>query len=146
MARPEYETEADRQIENDVSQIVSKAWNCKLTKLPVKYHLDYAVVRNEVIIGFLELKSRNYTMAQLDRMGGFFVSLDKFMSAQRLNKATGLPSIIMIKALDGIYYASFHNAKIKSVKMEGRKDRKDWQDVEPCVLLATDQFKLFQKK
>ena len=73
------------------------------------------------------------------------MSLDKFMSAKELNATTGLPCMIVLNALDGIWYTTFHDAKVISYRIKGRVDRNDWQDMEPCVVLDTDQFKLFKK-
>jgi len=144
MSRPYYETNKDLDTEKQVSKVLSEAWNCKLVKMPVKYHLDYAMIRGESIVGFSELKSPKYSLAQFNGWGGFFISLDKFMSAQKLNASTGLPCMIILNATDGIWYTTFHDAKINEFKVKGRQDRGDWQDMEPCVILDTDQFKLFK--
>lgn len=145
MARPEYETQKDLDKEKSISQVLSDTWKCSLVKMPIKYHLDYAIVKDEKIVGFCELKSPNYALADFKRFGGFFISLDKFMSAKKMNESTGLPCMIVINATDGIWYTTFHDAKFISFKITGRKDRGDWQDMEPCIVLDTDQFKLFKK-
>jgi hypothetical protein len=146
MARAYYETSKDLDKEKQIAQILNDSWNCTLSKIPVKYHLDYVIERDEKIVGFCELKSPNYSLADFKRFGGFFISLDKFMSAKKLNETTGLPCIIVINALDGIWYATFHDAEITSFKVKGRKDRGDWQDIEPCAVLNTEQFKLLKDK
>ena len=144
MSRPQYETGKDLDKEKQVSAILGSAWSCTFIKMPIKYHLDYAMLRDENIQGFCELKSPNYALADFTRFGGFFISLDKFMSAKKLNDATGLPCMIVLNALDGVWYTTFHDAKLTSIKMKGRKDRGDWQDMEPCAVLDTSQFKILK--
>lgn len=146
MSRPLYEKQADLDKERSLADKLSEKWNCQLVKMPIKYHLDYAMLRDEKIVGFCEMKSPNYSLSDFKRFGGFFISLDKFMSANKLNSSTMLPCFIVLNASDGIWYASFHDAKLTAIKMKGRKDRKDWQDMEPCVVLDTDQFKLLEEK
>ncbi|CAB4133834.1 hypothetical protein UFOVP263_18 [uncultured Caudovirales phage] len=146
MTRAYYETASDLDKEKTVAEILNTAWKCSLTKMPVKYHLDYVIIRDDKIVGFCELKSPNYSLADFKRFGGFFISLDKFMNAKKMNEATGLPCFIVINALDGLWYATFHNANITYFKVKGRKDRNDWQDIEPCAVLDTEQFKLLKGK
>jgi hypothetical protein len=146
MSRPIYESKQDLDREKQLSTILSEAWSCSFVKMPIKYHLDYAMLRDEKIVGFCEMKSPNYSLADFRRFGGFFISLDKFMSSNKLNGTTMLPCFIVLNALDGVWYASFHDAKLTAIKMKGRKDRNDWQDMEPCVVLDTDQFKLLGEK
>jgi len=146
MNRPIYESKEDLTNENKIKTVLEAKWSCELTKLPIKYHLDYAMLRDEKIVGFCEIKSPNYSLADFKRFGGFFISLDKFMSANKLNATTMLPCFIVLNALDGVWYASFHDAKLNAIKIKGRKDRNDWQDMEPCVVLDTDQFKLLKDK
>jgi hypothetical protein len=145
MNRPYYEKPSDLSKENKIAEVLKSAWNCDLVKMPIKYHLDYSIVKDDKISAFCELKSPNYALSDFKRFGGFFISLDKFMSAKKLNETTGLPCIIVIYALDGIWYSTFHNAKITSFKVKGRKDRSDSQDIEPCAILDTDQFKLLKQ-
>lgn len=144
MSRPYYETSKDLDREKQIAQVLNDAWNCTLVKMSVKYHLDYAITRNEEVVGYCELKSPNYALADFKRFGGFFISLDKFMAARRLYEATKSPCMIVINATDGVWYATFHDAILTSIKIKGRKDRNDWQDMEPCVVLNTDQFKLLK--
>jgi len=146
MSRPQYETSKDLDCEKQLSTILSQAWSCSFVKMPIKYHLDYAMLRDEKIVGFCEMKSPNYSLADFKRFGGFFISLDKFMSANKLNETTKLPCMIVLNALDGVWYTTFHDARFHSFKIKGRKDRNDWQDMEPCVVLDTDQFKLLKDK
>jgi hypothetical protein len=120
-------------------------------KLPLQYKLDYAM-RNDAndVLGFIEVKVRNYTMAQIQDWGGYMLSLMKWTAGIQLAQTTGLPFVLVVKTRDGLYYLSvdtkvFTDSMIqkmihKRVKLSGRTDRGDWQDVEPCVMLDCNNF------
>jgi hypothetical protein len=140
--RPTYETEEDLQRESLVIQQVESAWKCQAVKLSVKYSLDYALKRGDKVLSFCEIKTRNYTMADITKMGGYLLSLGKWTAAKQLSDSTTLPFMLVVKTIDGVYYSKFHSGvpTQKGVLFRGRTDRDDWQDVEPCVLLDTQYF------
>ncbi len=131
--RPLYETDADLKREGSVVEILEKAWNCTMTKLPIRYHLDYVARRGDKAVAFCEVKTRNYTMQKIDQLGGYLMSIGKWSSAESLYRASGLPFILAVHATDGVYYASFTEFTPDDVLVRGRTDRNDWQDIEPCV-------------
>ncbi len=139
--RPLYETDADLKREGSVVEILEKAWNCTMTKLPIRYHLDYVARRGDKAVAFCEVKTRNYTMQKIDQLGGYLMSIGKWSSAESLYRASGLPFILAVHATDGVYYASFTEFTPDDVLVRGRTDRNDWQDIEPCVVLNTNKFK-----
>ncbi len=141
--RPLYETEADLEREAEVASLIERRWNCKLVKMPIRYHLDFVAIRGDKVVAFCEVKTRNYTMEQITNFGGYLMSVGKWTNAHALNTSTGIPFVLIVKTSDGVYYASFDatNFKPDDVLTRGRKDRNDWQDIEPCVLLNTKQFK-----
>ena len=112
--------------------------------MPIKYGLDYTFTRNKEIAGFCEIKCLNYELAQFDRMsGGYFISMGKFISAKTLVEFTKLPFFLVLKTKDGIWYRKFTQFEGLKFVVNGRKDRNDWQDVEPMVLLETKLFNPF---
>jgi hypothetical protein len=70
----------------------------------------------------------------------FFISLGKFMAAKALVEFTKLPFFLVLNTIDGIYYRKFTDFDNLKFVVNGRKDRNDWQDIEPMVLLDTDTF------
>lgn len=145
MNRPIYETSADLVRETEIIGVVEQSWNCKATKLPIKYHLDYVFTRSDQAVGFCEIKTRKYTMDHLDKLGGYMLSLDKWMAGIRMSEATNLPFVLIVKTQDALYYSMFgknHNPfTTDDVRIMGRIDRNDWQDIEPCVVIRADKFK-----
>jgi hypothetical protein len=148
MSRPLYENSTNLANEREVALYLEEIWKCEAVKLPIKYGLDYSFRRNNTLFGFCEIKCLNYELSQFDRMsGGYFISLNKFMSAKSLVEFTSLPFFLILDLPDGIWFRRFVEFDNLKFVVNGRKDRDDWQDVEPMVLLETNLFKkIFNKK
>ena len=143
--RPTYESEDDLKREAAVISGVESAWKCKAVKLSVKYSLDYVFVREDKAYAFCEVKTRKYTMAEIDQFGGYLLSMGKWRAAKQISEATKLPFFLIVKTTDGLYHADFYPpfGFPDDVLVRGRTDRNDWQDIEPCVLLNVNRFKKF---
>jgi hypothetical protein len=139
--RPIYETQEDLASEQGVAKHLAKVWRCEMSKLPIRYHLDFVAQRGKNAVAFCEVKVRTYSMEQIGKMGGYMLSLGKWSSAKQMCEASGLPFILVVKAADGIWYAIIDSFKPDSVIVNGRQDRGDWQDIEPCVLINQSRFK-----
>ena len=141
-SRPIYETDDDLQNEKGVASSLEKKWDCKFVKLPIRYHLDFVLTRGDKAVAYAEVKSRNYSMHDIGKMGGYLMSIGKWSAAKQLCEASSLPFVLLVRALDGLYFARFTEFAPDDVLVRGRTDRGDWQDIEPCVLLNTQRFKL----
>jgi len=142
MSRPIYETEATLERERALADAIEILWSVTCRKLPIKYGLDYALMREGRIIAFAELKSRNtYTSEAMDKLGGVMLSLDKLEHAQRFIGFTGLPVFFVVELKDGIFAAKFDEKPKFKLAFGGRSDRDDWQDVEPVGFISLSQFK-----
>lgn len=138
--RPMYETKVDLDNEQTAIKVAEKKWQCEMAKLPIRYHLDFVAKRGDKAVAFCEVKTRNYTMEKIGQMGGYLMSIGKWSAAKQLHDATGLPFILIVRTIDGIWYSSFKEFTPDDVLVRGRTDRNDWQDIEPCVLLDVSKF------
>jgi len=140
--RPTYETPETLEREGALAMSLEVLWGVKCRKLPIKYGLDFALIRNNRVIGFAELKSRKgYSSDELDARGGVFLSMDKLEHATRYISLTGLPVFFVAELKDGIFAAKFTDKPKFTLAFGGRSDRDDWQDVEPVGLISLSQFK-----
>ncbi len=137
MNRPMYETSESLKNESEVASRISSAWNTKLNKLPIKYRVDYAAERNGKIVAWIEVKTRKYNMNDFD---SFMLSLDKYNASVQLGSITNLPVTLVVRWSDKIGYADLLHCR-GVIKMGGRKDRGDPQDVEPAVYIPIDDFR-----
>ena len=138
--RPMYETKEDLSNELDAVAVAEKLWNCTMSKLPIRYHLDFVAKRGDKAVAFCEVKTRNYTMEQIGRMGGYLMSIGKWSAAKQLHDCTGLPFILVVRTTDGLWFGTFRDFTPDDVMVRGRTDRNDWQDIEPCVLINVSKF------
>ena len=139
--RPLYETSADLNGEADVAKMLEDKWSCKFVKLPIRYHLDFVISRNDVALAYAELKIRKYSMERIGSMGGYMMSVGKWAAAKQLCEASLIPFILIVKTPEGLYQMKETKFSPDSVSVRGRTDRNDWQDIEPCVMLNVDKFK-----
>ena len=136
-----YETQDNLNSERDVATHLEKIWKCEMSKLPIRYHLDFVAQRGKNAVAFCEVKVRTYSMEQIGKMGGYMLSLGKWSSAKQMCEASGMPFILVVKTTDGIWYAIIQSFEPDNVIVNGRQDRNDWQDIEPCVLINQSRFK-----
>lgn len=146
--RPTYETEEDRKQERQIADLVSVYWRCQFVKLKYACNIDYAAMREDEIIALVEIKCRNYTLEQIDNMGGLFISGVKYIAAKHWSETYDVGFAVVAKLKDGIYYWATEKNKpfpVLKIQMGGRLDRNDWQDVEPCCLIPANQFRKFEE-
>ena len=139
--RPLYETEANRINERAVAKLIEGKWNCKCVKLKQAYALDYALIRDGKVIAFMEIKCRNYTMDKLNSMGGFMISVHKWLEAKAICDVSSVPLCLVVRTHDGVWYHKTSDFLNDGIGFGGRLDRGDDQDVEPVILLKGNRFK-----
>ena len=138
MARKMYENKAHLKAERDVADVLEKAWKCELKNLSYKLTVDFAIVRDSVIYGWIEVKCRNISYK---RNNEYMISMHKINKARQLSKNTGLSFILVVKFTDGIYYYKDRGEQ-HLLKWGGRfLTQRDEQDLEPCYYIDTKLFK-----
>lgn len=141
MNRPLYETSADLSNEAAVLDLISKKWGAVYHKLPIRYHLDYVATNPKgQVVGYVEIKVRKHSMDQIDRWGGYMLSLAKLQTAESLCRISKAVFVLVVKCPEGVYWAKITDFTKFPVVIAGRTDRGDLQDVEPCVMIPTKLF------
>lgn len=138
--RPLYETEVNLEKERDLALFFENLYECKLRKLPIRYHLDYAVEREGRIQAFIEIKTTKYTVDQHKAYGGFKLSFAKWMAAEQMSRVAGVTFLLLVGFPDGPRYLRVDQFKHDGLVWWGRQDRGDSQDMEPAVVLSMDRF------
>lgn len=145
--RPLYENDRQRQAEGNIIKIVIEpAWRCRAEKLPVSYGLDYLLLRVKKAVAFMEFKGKpEHSFDEMVGMvGGVPLDLDKIERALHYQTLTKLPFALVCAFYDGIYRAVLCEIAAGApydVRFGGRRDRGDWQDREPYVVLNPALFK-----
>lgn len=137
MTRPMYETAQDRQNEQELAQLIEQSFRCTLTKLPLKYTLDFTAVRDGRVVAFLEMRQRKTRMRQYPT---YMIALHKIMKAKELTQVTGMPCFLVVRWTDGVALVNLSECAY-DLEVGGSTRRNDWQDIEPVALIDMDQFK-----
>lgn len=127
MARPMYETDADRKKEQALADAF-KQHGYDFYKLPIQYRLDFVVFKDNKAKAFIEVKHRNVRLLQYDTA---MISLSKVIQARTLTQHTGLPAYLLNVYQDCI--ARFDFAGDYTLGKGGRSDRGDSQDADVCA-------------
>lgn len=140
------ETFLSLKNEKNFSKRISEIWRCKLTKLGKSYSPDFAIIKNNEVVAFLELKCR-YGQ-NWDKFSTYMVAYKKWekcISHCNTHLFT-FPLILAVAVDDGDYWCNITKLdKLSGVKvrMGGRSDR-DWEeDQEPCVFIPKVNFNKF---
>ena len=144
MSRSLYETQKDKLAEARVAKRVAAKWDCRPIKLRPLYVIDYAMLRDGKCHAFVEIKCRSYSMKQMDDMGGFMLSLDKWRAGIDLSRCSGAAFILVVSTPDAVWWRRIEAGKPDDhdgVAFGGRTDRDDPHDVEPVVLLRYTRFR-----
>ena len=126
MSRPLYETSGDRDRERQVVEAVFEPYGLRAVKLPRAYELDFAVLRGERMLGMCEVKVRGRAYDTL---------MLSWHKAQALRAAAreGLIAWLVVALPEGIYTQRVGADAAFDLRMGGRQDRGDWQDMEPVA-------------
>ena len=139
--RPTYETAEHLAAEAKVAVEIGRRWQCEAVKLPVQYRVDYALVRAGAVVSWMEVKARSVSMRQIAGWGGYLLSLAKWTAGAELIRGTGRPFTLAVHATDGLFAAVVTEPGTPGVHIGGRRDRADWQDREPVVLIPVETFR-----
>jgi hypothetical protein len=143
MDRPFYEAPEHLACEAEIAHEVGQAWGCRMVKMKRAFASDWAAIRDGEILAMVEIKDRpGYTLDELDSYGGLMVSLQKLANLLTMNAASALPFFVI--ARDGtrtIYYHRLRPGVHDGLYLGGRRDRGDWQDIEPVALFRSHRFR-----
>ena len=136
-----YENDLNLISEKQVINHVSKSWNVVSYKLPISYKLDYAMYRDEELLGFAEVKCRTHKFGTFPT---YMISLAKVLKSRDLWLCTRRPTILIVSWIGKVAYLDFSSPH--KIKQGGRSDRNDWQDQEPMCHYDLKEFKGIGKK
>lgn len=137
MSRPMYEQEEDIRNEQAAVRSLCASLHCEnFHKLPISYGLDYALIRDGIVVAMVEIKTRTNSS---QRYESIFVSALKRMKALELRRACNVSTLFVIAYMDGLFMIDFKE-KPDWVSIGGRKDRGDSADFEPVVHYRTERL------
>lgn len=138
--RPIYETQADRGREALVARRMADAFGCSMRKLQPRDAFDFAAMRGDRIVGFVEIKVRANPMGQYST---YMISMTKLATAHAIFSATKTPCVLAVQWTDALGYIKMNGIDV-TLKMGGRSDRNDPQDTEPVCHIDISGFTLIR--
>jgi hypothetical protein len=143
--RPFYENDKDRKNEFAVAQAVAAYWGLNAVKLKPACEVDFAITQFDDVLAVMEVKCRNYYYDEIDRFGGLMLSCHKMSAIRRWHTDFPIGIVIAVRLNDGIFTFTtpkgYDLQRFPKIKMTGRRDRNDTQDIEPCVLIPMNNFR-----
>ena len=141
-----HETQQHRNQELRVADVIARKWQCLPVKLPIRDILDFALVRQNILMAFCEVKTTDKTYSDLVRLNGYLINLDKWMTAQNMCNASGVPFVLIVETSDKklVYAAYKDDFSVVCSYYSGRTDRTEDKDIKPCVKLDFNKFKLIE--
>ena len=135
-----YETKEDLNNEDKVKQWLSRMWNVNIYKMPMSYKLDFCLEKNDnkngkPIVAFAEIKCRT---TPIQKYPTYIISLAKVIAGKQLALHTNTKPLLIVSWTDDIKWINM-NEDFKCV-VGGRRDRNDWQDIEPLCEFDINKF------
>lgn len=140
-----YETKDDLLNEQAIAAVLEDKWKCAARKMRVSYKLDFALTRIidgvEQVFAFCEVKCPRYSWQMFEHGGGYRISFEKWMAAERLCKAAGVPFMLVVSAEGDTRYLKTSEFDHDGIVWNGRADRGDPDDMEPMACLDVRRFR-----
>lgn len=139
MSRPAYETEGDLLRERKAIEAIEAIHGVSLRKTPRFYAIDYCLMKDGKVAGWVEIKGKTFPR---ETYPTFYTSVEKFLRLVRMGHFTGLPSFLICSWSDGVFYSmqDAHAGRRYDIRMGGRTDRNDSDDVEPVIHIPVTDF------
>lgn len=137
MARPLYETSNDRDRELIAINRLLKGTDKEPIKLPIIYGIDYAVKEDGCITSWVEVKCRSNESTKYPTL---MISAAKIWTGVEMFQITKLPFFLVCEWTDKIGFLKIHTVAGYCIRIGGRTDRGDAQDIEPVYYIPIDKF------
>ena len=137
--RPTYETSEDLSKEALAIKkfIASFGEAVAFEKLPIQYKMDFCLIDDETVCTFVEVKCRTNKKTAYST---YIISMSKVVVAKAYSDI-GIKCILLVQWTDEMGWVDLSNNEWP-VKIGGRKDRGDWQDIEPVAHIPISEFNI----
>lgn len=153
MTRPLYEKDTDVWAETLVmgEYLCYVNWKKGLALAAQKIDIrrgehspDFRIIDTKIenrVVGYAEVKCRNYTSHQIAKRGGLFLSAHKYAALMKCVEA-GYPTVLVAAFKDVWGFYNIGRVPV-SHTVGGRQDRGDPEDMESVVVFEPAQLKRF---
>lgn len=144
--RPVYEQERDVANATRAIQVCNIALQARAVPLPRMHAADFSMYRGPNFVCFIEVKCRNVPH---DRFPSVLLFERKWKDLRALatnHRSIGLWAVgLWVQWSDDIYGLARLDIlpDLKPLEVNGRKDRGDPKDIQPCVFIDLRHFSLY---
>lgn len=139
--RPTHENAATLEAEAAAAALMCDPYKIELHKLPRRYELDYMMMHDHTLYGWLEVKCR----PGVDRYATYSISLAKIDRGCSMAERFGGRFLVLVQRTSGLAVIDCLDQKPVAVAMGGRTDRGDPEDREPLCHYSWDQFTMLKQ-
>ena len=139
MNRPMYESSRDRANEQRAIEAYCRSHSERVhaVKLPIVYAVDWGIFHDDNLICWAECKRRFNERARYETI---LLSCRKYLAGMDLCRISGKPFLLVVQWNDFLGTHVCDGKAAKDIRVGGRRDRGDWQDVEPVVHIPVSSF------
>ena len=121
----------DARGEAETAALLARAWGCSIKQFAPLSPLDYYAVRQERIVGYLELKTRSHSTTDYPTV---FLSLRKWLGLTLAQVASGVPGLFVARFTDAIRWVPVAEVDARAVRFAGtRVAHARGRGVEPLI-------------
>ena len=143
MIRPIYETEENTRAEREIATIFADAMGFDVVRPTRKLsEFDFILVSKGTsdVVGIIEVKDRNYTWAELAGMGGVMIDHEKWMMLADYTDSFATAWLVVRAKCGEIRWAKIQRRNRPLLRLTGRSDRNDAQDIGIKVIIQISDF------
>ena len=137
--RPVYEIQQTLELERLAITSFAEQFDVQPVKLPIAYNIDYAMLSGENLMCWVEVKCRDVERYAYETLA---ISMKKIVNGVQLSKMSGKSFLLLVQWNDSLGWVKVKEDDELDIRLGGRKDRNDWQDVEPMAHFDVRQFKI----
>jgi hypothetical protein len=144
LPRQTYKTGEHARIEQEIAELWARAWNVEQMRIGLddpnkqKPRCDRAVIKDEHIVGFVEVKSSSSIFGKGD---GWITGVRKITNLRRIHELFAVPVVMAVKFKCGTIAHIDVMKPYQLVRGWGRGDRGDPGDAEDGARFAWSDFK-----
>tara|TARA_Y100001938_G_scaffold150321_1_gene240680 strand:+ start:794 stop:1279 length:486 start_codon:yes stop_codon:yes gene_type:complete len=134
------ESDEDRKNEAEIVSAIQAEWMCESQKIPMKYSLDYALTRNNLVVAYVEVKDR----PSWKGYDTYMLSAYKFNRALELAKAQNRPCYFAARLGSDIMWTCLSQLPldvVENTQIGGWASPRDADDIEPVVHIPISYFR-----
>lgn len=140
---PLFSNATDLRNEQEVAAELGKAWGCEIKPFGPLCPIDFYALRNGLMVGLLELKSRTHDSSKYPTV---FLNVRKWLALRLAETGLGVPAIFVVRFTDGIFYIPVNDVPTQKITIGGTKHLvKSFTDIEPVIEVPVGVLRRIQK-